>query len=150
MFSTLLGALPPDPERAAAPAANLIRSTLGDLEAAGLELLSNGEPLDLAAPPTPEAVVDSRRLAADGATRPVKAVLPGPYSASRAGDRSAAAWAEALQPAIDALAEPAVRSSRSMSPMPWRLPSSRPSNVEFVDAHRRLTNGIAGVHRPSR
>ena len=146
MFSTLLGALPPGPDRAAASEAERVRATLGDLERAGLELLSTGEPLDLEAPPTPDAVVDGWRLAAEATTRPIKAVLPGPYSASRAGDRSAAAWAEALQPAIAALADagcPFVEIDESDALAIAVVPSEL---RRFVDAHRRLTAVIAGVH----
>jgi methionine synthase II (cobalamin-independent) len=149
MFSTLLGALPPDPDHAAASAEDRVRETLAALEATGLELLSDGEPMEETVPPTADAVVDRWRRASAACTRPVKAVLPGPYSAARAGaavDHSAVAWAEAIQPAIVALAiagcafvEVAEPDALAIAVVPSEL-------RHFVDAHRRLTDGVDGIH----
>ncbi len=77
MFSTLLGPLPPDPDRADSASDERVRSTLGDLQAAGLELLTDGEAVGPAAvPPSPDEVVDRwRRAASLAAARPVKAVV---------------------------------------------------------------------------
>jgi len=74
----LLGALPPDPDLVGGTAEERVRRTVVDLETAGLELLADGEPLDLAAPPEPAAVVDGWRRATAATSQPVKQVLAGP------------------------------------------------------------------------
>jgi methionine synthase II (cobalamin-independent) len=146
MFSTLLGALPQDPDHAGATAEERIRDTLVDLEAAGLELLAAGEPLDLTAPPEPAVVVEGWRRAASATTQTVKQVLPGPYSAGRAGDRPAAAWAEALRPTIAALAEAGCSFVEIDEFDALAITVVDAERRRFVDAHRRLTNGIEGTH----
>jgi methionine synthase II (cobalamin-independent) len=146
MFSTLLGALPPDPDQAEATSEERIRSTLADLEATGLELLADGEPLDLTGPPDPEAVVGAWRLAAAATTRPIKYVLPGPYSAGRAGDRSAASWADDLRPTIAALAAAGCPLVEIDEFDALAITVVAPERRQFVDAHRRLMEGIDGIH----
>lgn len=151
MFSTLLGPLPPDPDRADSASDERVRSTLGDLQAAGLELLTDGEAVGPAAvPPSPDEVVDRwRRAASLAAARPVKAVVPGPYSASRspiARDSSPAAWAEALQPSIAALAGAGCPFVEIDEPDALAIAVVGSEARRFVDAHRRLTDGIDGVH----
>ena len=85
MFSTLLGAMPlhPDPDAAAPDEAP--RDSMAALEATGLELLSTGRPAAGGPAPDVAAIVDAWRAAAAATSRPVKAVLAGPYSAGRAG-----------------------------------------------------------------
>jgi methionine synthase II (cobalamin-independent) len=151
MFATLLGALPPDPDLAGGTAEERIRPTVVDLETAGLELLSDGEPLDVTAPPGPAAVVDGWRRATAATSRPVKQVLAGPYSASRAshagsGDRSAAAWADALRPTIAALAEAGCPFVEIDEFDALAITVVAPERRRFVDAHRRLIDGIDGIH----
>ncbi|HEY8988876.1 MAG TPA: hypothetical protein VIM39_07615 [Candidatus Limnocylindrales bacterium] len=148
MFATLLGALPLDPDLAGGTAEERIRRTVVDLETAGLELLSDGEPLDLTAPPEPAAVVDGWRRATAVASRPVKQVLAGPYSAGRAGpgDRSATAWAEALRPTIAALADAGCPFVEIDEFDALAITVVAPERRRFVDAHRRLTDGIDGIH----
>ena len=150
MFSTLLGSLPPDPDRARASADERVLGAVSDLETAGLELLTDGEALDLAAPPAPEAVVEAWRRAAGATSRAVKAVLPGPYSASRTGAaprRSGAAkWAEALQPAITALSAAGCPFVEIDEPDALAITVVAAERARFVDAHRRLTDGIEGIH----
>jgi methionine synthase II (cobalamin-independent) len=145
MFSTLLGALPPDPEQAGAPVQERIHSTMVDLEAAGLELLADGEPLDLTMPGS-EGVVDAWRRAAAVSSAPVKHVLPGPYSAARSGDRSPADWAEALRPTIAALAEAGCPIVEISEPDALAITVVDSERHAFVDAHRRLTDDTGGVH----
>ena len=149
MFSTVLGALPPDPDRAGAPAEERIRDTLAEIEATGLELAADGEPFDPTAPPSPGIVVDRWRLASAATTRPVKAVLPGPYSAARtsaSGDLSAAAWAEALRPSLVALAEAGCPFIEVDEPDALAIAVVASELRRFVDAQRRLTDGIEGIH----
>ena len=151
MFSTLLGPLPLDPDRVDSASHERVRSTLGDQEAAGLELLSDGDAVGPSAvPPSPDEVVDRwRRAASLAAARPVKAVVPGPYSASRspvARDASPAAWAEALRPAIAGLAEAGCPFVEVDEPDALAIAVVGSEVRRFVDAHRRLTDGIAGLH----
>ena len=149
MFSTVLGALPPDPDRAGAPTEERIRDTLADLESTGLELAADGEPFVGTAPPSPRTVVDRWRLATTATARPVKAVLPGPYSAARArasGDPSAAAWAEALRPSVVALAEAGCPFVEVDEPDALAIAVVGSELRRFGDAHRRLTDGIEGIH----
>jgi methionine synthase II (cobalamin-independent) len=149
MFSTLLGVLPPDRDHLSASGEDRVRDTLAALEACGLELLSDGESTDAAVPPTAEAAVDRWRRAAAAATRPVKAVLPGPYSAARAHaavDHSPVAWGEALQPAIVALAEAGCPFVEIDEPDALAIAVVPSELRRFVDAHRRLTDRIDGIH----
>jgi len=147
MFSTLLGSLPLDPEREGATEGERIRATIADLEGAGLELVSSGEPVDLAAPPEPDAVVARWRQAASVATTAaVKAVLPGPYSAGRNGDRSPEAWAESLNPSLAALASAGCTFVEIDEPDALAISVVASERRRFVDAHRRLTDGIGGTH----
>jgi methionine synthase II (cobalamin-independent) len=153
LFSTLLGALPPDPDgdgvAADMAADERARRALGDLEAAGLELLADGEPLDPTAPPSPGTIVNRWRRASEATTRPVKAVLPGPYSAARsrsATNSSAVAWAEALQPSIAALASAGCAFVEVEESDALAIAVVGSELRRFVDAHRRLTDVIEGVH----
>jgi methionine synthase II (cobalamin-independent) len=145
MFSTLLGALPPDPGDAGATADERIRDTIIDLEATGLELLAADEPLDMSQPQEPAVVVEGWRHASAATTRPVKQVLPGPYSAGRAGNR-AAAWAEAVRPTIVALAEAGCTFVEIDEFDALAITVLAAERRRFVDAHRRLTDGIDGIH----
>ncbi|HVL54492.1 MAG TPA: hypothetical protein VM344_09560 [Vitreimonas sp.] len=119
MFSTLLGALPrppkprPEGERTADPADaasddEAVRTAIAAQEAAGLDLLSDGRLrrlIDLADPGA--SFVPEWAFAASCTARPVKQVLPGPYTlASRlgSGPDGAVRLAERLRGEIDALA----------------------------------------------
>jgi methionine synthase II (cobalamin-independent) len=76
----------------------------------------------------------------------VKQVLPGPYSAARAGRRSAASWADALRPTIQALAAagcPFVEIDEFDALAITVVESER---RRFVEAHRRLTDDVEGIH----
>jgi methionine synthase II (cobalamin-independent) len=146
MFSTLLGTLPPDPDQADAAPGERIPSTLADLETAGLDLLADGEPLDLTRPPDPAAVVAAWQRAAGATSRTVKQVLPGPYSAARAGHGSPASWAEALQASIVALAAAGCPFVEVDEFDALAITVVAPERRRFVDAHRRLSDGIDGIH----
>jgi len=153
MFSTLLGALPPDPDLADATMGDRIRATFGELEAAGVDLVASGELPALATPsappdpPDPSSVVEEWRLETSIATTAaVKQVLPGPYSAGRNGARSAQAWAEALNPTIAALAAAGCTFVEIDEPDALAISVVASERRRFVDAHRRLTDGIGGIH----
>ena len=145
MFSTLLGALPPDPDQATSTSGERIRSSLVDLEATGLDLLADGEPLDLTRSWNPATVVSAWESAAAATAVPVKQVLPGPYSAARQGNRSAAAWADELRPTIAALADAGCSFVEVDEFDALAINVVASERRRFVDAHRRLTDGI-GVH----
>jgi hypothetical protein len=145
MFSTLLGALPPDPDQAAPTPGERIRSSLADLEATGLELLADGEPLDLTRSWDPATIVSTWRSAAAATAVPIKQVLPGPYSAGRLGNRSAAAWADELRATIVALADAGCSFIEIDESDALAINVVASERRRFVDAHRRLTDGM-GVH----
>ena len=151
MFSTLLGALPRDPTRDDATDEDRIRGTIADLEGVGLELVSDGEPLDLTTQPDAATVVAGWRranavVAAAGGAATAKQVLPGPYSASRDMRIVPEAWAVALKDTIAALAAAGCSFVEIDEPDALAISVVPSERRRFVDAHRRMTDGIAGVH----
>jgi methionine synthase II (cobalamin-independent) len=153
MFSTLLGALPPlaadDPDRGDG-VLGAVRRNVADLEAAGLELLTDG--LAAATPDEdPDAVVARWRAAADATTRPVKQVLLGPAS----GGPSGAAPAPARSPAEAAARTRAVLEALGAAGCPFveiaepaasSIVSDAGARAAFVAAHAALLDGVAGIH----
>ena len=87
MFATLLGAYSPAPEPMSDD--DRVRSVLRDLEAAGLEPVTDGHARRRSAltdwPIDPDAVVAEWRFAAAESDRVVKQSLPGPYTIARDG-----------------------------------------------------------------
>ena len=159
MFSTLLGPLPADPvdvddadaaEGAVgtegAPDARQRRSDdVVALESTGLELVSDGgEPAD----PTEEAsaVVARWAAAADAAGGPVKAVLLGPWSATRADGSNPEAAAERLGGIVVALAAAGCPFVEIAEPAAGEIASDPSAADRFGAAHRRLIDGNEGVH----
>jgi len=138
MFSTLLGALPRPSDGPA--------DALASLASTGLELLSTGEP-PAGAEQAPAAVVGAWRAAAGATDRPVKQVLAGPYSAGRDGAPSRPIeLAESLRVTVVALAEagcPFVEVDESAAEAIAVVAGER---QRFVEAHRRLLDGVAGTH----
>ena len=147
MFSTLLGALPPDPARIDVPWAERVRSTVTDLEATGLELLADAEPLDWSTPPDPSAAADSWSRAQALTSHPLKAVVPGPYSAAfRAGDSggsTALGWAESVRSTIAALAAAGCPLVEVVEGDALAIGVVAAERRRFVAAHRRLAEGAA-------
>ncbi|HEY7131572.1 MAG TPA: hypothetical protein VH440_04935 [Candidatus Limnocylindrales bacterium] len=131
MFSTILGPLP--------------AIDLAELGATGLELLSTGEVQ--AADATPEEAVSAWRAATTATDRPVKQVLAGPYSAGRDAGRSVPAeLAERLRATIAALAAAGCAFVEVEEPEALAIAVVDGERHRFVDAHRRLLDGIGGVH----
>jgi hypothetical protein len=156
MFSTLLGPLPPDPDRPhgtgdEAALAHDRLDAVAALAATGLGLVTDGSapaPADEDA----QAVVD-RWLAASGSTAtPVKQVLLGPWSAARrAGARAGAeldpeAVADRLRPTILALAAAGCSFIEIAEPSAPEIATDPEAARRFSAAHRRLVDGDEGVH----
>jgi hypothetical protein len=150
MFSTLLGPLPvdPDPSRAPRDAAERLLGDLddvADLEATGLELISDGGPP--AGPDLDAATVVGRWEAAAGASgAPVKQVLLGPWSASRSGGGPPEAVAERLRPTILALAAAGCPLVEVAEPDALAIAGDPAAASAFSAAHARLVDGSEGIH----
>ena len=146
MFSTLLGPLPPDPD-AAPPASDADRRLDGAtaLAAAGLELISDGDPAadsELSA----DSVVDRWSAAAASSGVPVKAVLVGPWTAARASGAAPGEAAERLRPTILALAAAGCPFVEIAETDIAAIGTDPAAAEAFTDAHRRLVDGTEGVH----
>jgi methionine synthase II (cobalamin-independent) len=132
MFSTLLGPLP--------------AIAIADIEATGIELLATG---GAAASGDDEAarVVEAWHAATGAAARPVKQVLAGPYSAGRDGPRDRPAeLAERLRATILALTEAGCSFVEVEEPEALAITLVPGERARFVDAHRRLVDGLTGTH----
>ena len=149
MFSTLLGPLPAPPAGDASIAgagADTRAAVLSALDEIGLELVTTGEPS--APPDLPAAVVIARwRAAAALSTRPVKQALMGPYSAGRdGGPNGPAGIAEKMRSTITALADAGCPFIEIDEPEALAIAVVEGERRRFVDAHRRLVEGLSGVH----
>jgi methionine synthase II (cobalamin-independent) len=148
MFATLLGALPRPTlaDGTRAPDDDLVRLAIERQEAAGLEPLTDG-----GLGGRSSDAVAMWETAANCATGAVKQRLVGPYSAGRAGDggeREVAtlAAAEALNRDIRALAAAGCPLVEIEEPLVVAMGDDGNERRLFIDAHRRLTAGIAGIH----
>src|SRR5436190_7186226 len=132
MFSTLLGPLPSiDP---------------ADLAETGLELLASGSP-PAPADTDPRDVVGAWRIASASVDRQVKAVLAGPYSAGRDGPAGEpVALAERLRAIVDALAVAGCPFVEIDEPDALAITVVDGERRRFVQAHRRLADGVADLH----
>jgi hypothetical protein len=145
VFSTLLGTLPPVSQAIDPDSDEAVRARLAELEAIGLDVVTDGLP---AASPTASAteVVSRWRRAAAFTDRPVKAVIVGPYSAGSEAGSSPVGLGEALQATIAALAEagcPLVEIDESGA-LPITVDGGQ--RARFVTAHRALTADAPAVH----
>ena len=170
VFATLLGALPRPP--APTPAVDeLVGLAAEAQEAAGLEPITDGRVTDpdlgrraqallgqaargpAAVEPEIETAVASWRRATSLTTRAVKQALPGPYSI---GMRAAAQGldaadvtmrvTEALRLEVDALATAGCPLVEIEETEAHRIGEDARQRALFVEAHRRLTEGIGGTH----
>src|SRR5262245_5336365 len=131
MFSTVLGPLP--------------SLDLADLEATGLELLPSG--VVLPADASPEEAVRAWQAAAGATDRPVKQGLAGPYSAGRDGGRGGPAdLSEHLRVTVAALGAAGCPFVEIDEPDALAIAVVDAERHRFVDAHRRLLDGVGGVH----
>jgi hypothetical protein len=152
MFSTLLGPLPAEPAATAASSTASADAAGRDqaedvtaLEAAGLELLTDGgPPADL--DDDPAAVVARWRAAAEATSVPVKQALAGPYTAGRAAGIEPEAAAERIRPALLALAGAGCPFVEIVETGAGPIASDPAAAAAFGRAHRRLVDGSEGVH----
>ena len=170
MFATLLGAYPPPLEPMADDA--LVRGVVAELEEAGLEPISDGQVRRHSAvaewPIDPDAVVAEWRFAAAAASCAVKQSLPGPYTIARDGlpgrrhgggpierpqspragvdsPANAALAGERLREVVAALAVAGCPLVEIEEPAAIRIAEDEAERGRFLDAHRRLTDGLAGL-----
>jgi methionine synthase II (cobalamin-independent) len=170
MFATLLGGYPTAPEPMSDD--DLVRGVVAELEAAGLESLSDGRVRRRSAlvdwPIDPDAVVAEWRFAAALTDRAVKQSLPGPYTIARDGlpgrrstggpierpqtghdvtetPTNAALAAERLREVVMALAAAGCPLVEIDEPAAIRIGDDEVERGQFLDAHRRLTDGVAGL-----
>ena len=149
MFSTLLGPLPPDPDRPRiGDGAEAIDRRLDDvvaLGAAGLELVSDG-----AGPAGPDddpaAVVGRWEAAAAASAVPVKQVILGPWSAAGLGGSRPEPTAERLRATILALAAAGCPFVEVAEPDALSIQTNLAHAALFGAAQRRLVDGTEGVH----
>ncbi len=149
MFSTLLGPLPAPPAGDASSAGDSADSAalvLAALDEIGVELVTTGAPS--APPDLPAAdVVDGWRTAAALSPRPVKQVLMGPYTAGRDGGPSGPAGiAETMRSTIAALADAGCAFVEIDEPEALAIAVVEGERRRFADAHRRLVDGLTGIH----
>ena len=173
MFATLLGAYPPAPEPMADD--DLVRGVVAELDAAGLEPLTDGRVRRRSAlsdwPFDPDAVVAEWRFAAALTDRAVKQSLPGPYTIARDGlpgrrasgsrierpqgpqgandaaetPANAALAGERLREVVLALAAAGCPMVEIEEPAAIRIGDDEAERRQFVDAHGRLTDGLADL-----
>jgi methionine synthase II (cobalamin-independent) len=170
MFATLLGAYPPAPEPMSDD--ELVRGVVAELETAGLEPLTDGAVRRRSAladwPIDPDAVVAEWRFAAALTDRAVKQSLPGPYTIARDGlparrhgngpierpqsgrdaadpPTNAALAGERLREVVMALAAAGCPLIEIEEPGAIRIGEDEAERTHFLDAHRRLTDGVAGL-----
>jgi methionine synthase II (cobalamin-independent) len=170
MFATLLGAYPPAPEPMSDD--ELVRGVVAELEAVGLEPLTDGAVRRRSAladwPIDPDAVVAEWRFAAALTDRAVKQSLPGPYTIARDGlpnrrhgtgpierpqsgrdaadtPTNAALAGERLREVVMALAAAGCPLIEIEEPAAIRIGEDEAERKHFLDAHRRLTDGVAGL-----
>ncbi len=132
MFSTLLGPLP--------------SIAIADIASTDIELIATGEAA-ASGDVDPGRIVDAWRAAAGAVDRPVKQVLAGPYSAGRDGPRDRPAeLAERLHETILALVEVGCPFVEIDEPDALAIAVVPGERTRFVDAHRRLVDGLTDVH----
>ena len=150
MFSTVLGPLPELPGDAGASGHNAGGTSFGDrladLESIGLELVPSG-PLPAPVAAAPDATVAGWLAAASATERPVKQVLAGPYSAGRDGPPTRpAAAAAALRETIVALAAAGCPFVEIDEPDALAITAVTAERRRFIDAHRKLVDGLSDIH----
>jgi hypothetical protein len=147
MFSTLLGALPTRPGRPPVreDGDDVLVDDVRALCDTGLELVSDGA--GPSSPELPSEVVVARWVTAAGASSvPVKASLLGPYAAARLAGRSPGDQVDAVRETIAGLANAGCALVEIAEPDAASIVRDPSEAARFRDAHRRLTDGISGVH----
>lgn len=147
MFATLLGGYPPSPA-GTGDADDPVRTTVEELDAAGLELIVDGLP---AATPgdDPAVVADRWRRAAEWTGRAVKQAVVGPYSfaaldAEASGRTTGAQAVEALAAILEALVSAGCPLVDVEEPAASAIGEDAAARRRFVDLHRSLAAPLAG------
>jgi methionine synthase II (cobalamin-independent) len=141
MFATLLGSLPRPPLPPGSSDLELVEAAVRAQEAAGLEPITDGglehgrSPLD-------------RWLALAGLTaKAAKQDIVGPYTLARGGEPGALeAAAEGLNADLRALAAAGCPLIEVHEPAAIEIGTDERARARFRDAHRRLLDGVEGVH----
>jgi methionine synthase II (cobalamin-independent) len=143
LFSTLLGILPPrEPASSGTSSGDVLR----DLVDVGLELPATGS-APASADRAPDEIVAAWRAASAAVEVPVKQVIAGPYSAGRDGRAGRPAeLAEMLAPTITALATAGCPFVEVAEPDALAIAVVAGERRRFVEAHRRLLDGVSGIH----
>jgi methionine synthase II (cobalamin-independent) len=148
MFATLLGSLPRPPLPADARPEALLIAVVRAQEAAGLEPISDsGFGIGYSA-------VERWRTTSAMTGRPVKEVLVGPYSTGRAAvmragaelDEATMTAAETLNADVLALAATGCAYLEIHEPAAIEIGADEAARARFRDAHRRLLDGVSGMH----
>jgi methionine synthase II (cobalamin-independent) len=145
VFSTLLGTLPPASHDLDPASGDAVPGRIAELEAIGLDVLTDGLPPASASAAASEVVKRWRRAAAL-TDRPVKMVLEGPYSAAVGIGGSPSAIGETLRGTVAALAEagcPLIEVDESAA-LPIVVDAGQ--RTQFVAGHRSLTARAPAVH----
>jgi methionine synthase II (cobalamin-independent) len=145
MFSTLLGMLPPAEHGGDSTSGHHV-AVLTGLADVGLELVTTG---DAPAGPdrSPEEVVAAWLVASAATDAPVKQVLAGPYSAGRDGGAARPSEiAEAHRATIAALAAAGCEFVEVDESDALAIGVVAGERRRFADAHRRLLDGVPGIH----
>jgi len=149
-----------DAEVASALADELVREVIADQEAAGIDLVSDGQvrhrdlfPEAVAAlrDESPLGWVDEWQFAAGSTPRPVKQAVPGPYSLGWIrGGRDRGAWilsaADRMRAELGRLAVLGCPVTEVHEPEAVRIGSDEHERRLFREAHERLIDGLEGTH----
>jgi len=139
MFATLLGSLPRPPLPDDASPSELLAAAVRAQEAAGLEPICDAG--------FGVGATAAERWAATAALtgRPVKAVLPGPYSSARTAAEARQA-ANALRLDLLSLAGAGCPVIEIHEPGATAIGTDEVERARFRETHRRLLDGVTGVH----
>jgi methionine synthase II (cobalamin-independent) len=139
MFATLLGSLPRPPLPDGALPSELLAAAVRAQEAAGLE------PVCDAGFGIGATAAERWAVTAALTDRPVKAVLPGPYSGARS-EAEARRAAEALRLDLLALIGAGCPIIEIHEPGATRIGTDEAERARFRTTHQRLLDGVTGVH----
>lgn len=139
MFATLLGPLPRPPLPEDAKPTELLAAAVRAQESADLEPVTDG------GFGVGESIVDRWRATSALTDRPVKAVLPGPYSSGLTG-LAAVAAIEATRADLAALVQAGCPFIEIHEPAATGIGSDEAERSRFREVQGRLIDGVSGAH----